>query len=187
MSRSSIHQSLATHCSHVAMARSRQATLNDPAQAMELLRSLVQPVINDEIRKIIQKYSDLYFTPALANAKRNLGPENVSDRLLSEVCKNVLENAKDIFDESSVAKKNKLMKRKGIGLGGGPKKKKKKPVGEKQKKYSSTCDVPSPLLLFLLLQEILAKRSIDPIPTSSSCPKPANQCVERDPTGSQTG
>ena len=132
ISRSSIHQSLATPCSHVAMARSRQATLNDPAQAMELLRSLVQPVINDEIRKIIQKYSDLYFTPALANAKRNLGPENVGERLLSEVCKNVLENAKDIFDESSsVSKKNKLMKRKGCGgMGGGPKKKKKKPPGK---------------------------------------------------------
>ena len=132
ISRSSIHVSLATPCSHVAMARSRGATLNDPVQAMEVLRSLVQPVINDEIRKILQKYSDLYFMPALANAKRNLGPEAVGDRLLNEVCKSVLENAKDIFDESSVVKKKNLLKRKSMGLGGGPKKKKKKPAGKKK-------------------------------------------------------
>jgi deoxynucleotidyltransferase terminal-interacting protein 1 len=95
--RSSIHLSLATPGSHVAMARGTTSTLNDPVQAMELLRTVLQPSINEEIRKVLQKYVDGYFGPAAKNARANL--VEVGDRLVEDACISALENAKVLFSE----------------------------------------------------------------------------------------
>ena len=97
LSRSQIHQSLATPASHVAMARCRTSCLNDPEQAMDILRSLVQPAINEEIRRVMQGFIDKFFTPAVANAVDNVGAERVGSRLIEDTCVAVLENAKAMY------------------------------------------------------------------------------------------
>ena len=97
ISRSSIHQSLATPSSHLAMARSRSSTLNDPKRALDLIRSLIQSEINSKIHQLMQDYVSRFFEPAYKNMQRNLGAENVSTRLLEEVCVNALEHSKKIF------------------------------------------------------------------------------------------
>ncbi len=95
---SSCIQSLATETSHVAMARSRSASLSDPKQAMELLRTLVQPLIDTDIQAVMKKYVDAYFRPAAINARKNLGEENVSARLVEDVCLTAIDRARDAFD-----------------------------------------------------------------------------------------
>ncbi len=99
--RSAIHRSLATSASRVALARSRHANaaLNDPAHAIDILRSVLQKSINEEIRKVLQRFRDGYFAPAVANASRNLGAGKVSDRLVDDVCANALEHAKKALYE----------------------------------------------------------------------------------------
>lgn len=94
---SSIHQSLATPSSHLAMARSRSSTLNDPKRALDLIRSLIQSEINSKIHQVMLDYVTRFFEPALKNMQRNLGAENVSSRLLEEVCVNALDHSKLIF------------------------------------------------------------------------------------------
>lgn len=95
--RSAVHQSLATPSSQLAMARSKTATLSDPVQAIEMLRSLLQNSINEEIRKVLAKFRQSYFVPAAANATNNLGQDNVSIHLVDQVCINALEQAKVIY------------------------------------------------------------------------------------------
>lgn len=112
LSQSSIHQSLSTPTSQVAFARAQSSTLNDPSQAMDLLRSVLQPAINEEIRKVLQTYSDLYFTPGMKNAVANLGKDKVSDRLVDDVCISALEHAKSIYVKADKVKKSKKSKRK---------------------------------------------------------------------------
>ncbi len=97
LSRSAIHQSLMTPTSRVAMARCRSATLNDPVQAMELLRSLIQPAINAEVRRVMQRFADDYFLPAAANALSNLDTFCLSERLVDDVCISALDHAKEAF------------------------------------------------------------------------------------------
>lgn len=111
--RSSIHQSLATPSSHVAMARCRASTLTDPKQALELVRSLIQAELNEKIHNTMQEYVDFYFQPAIENVRCNLGDENVSERLLEEVCASALDHAKDMFNSGGkMDKSKKLLKRK---------------------------------------------------------------------------
>lgn len=123
ISRSPIHQSLATPASHVAMARCRTSSLNDPEQAMDVLRSLVQPAIDEEIRRVMQGFVEKYFTPAANNARANLGDDKVSKRLVEEACVSALEHAKSVFvcQDDGVAesddKKMKCVKRK-VSVGG---------------------------------------------------------------------
>jgi deoxynucleotidyltransferase terminal-interacting protein 1 len=91
-------QSLSTDASHVAMARCRSASLNDPKQAMELLRTLVQPLIDADIQAVMKKYVDAYFRPAANNARKNLGEANVSARLIEDVCLTAIDRARDALD-----------------------------------------------------------------------------------------
>lgn len=95
--RSPIHQSLSSspESSGVAMARCRSAILSDPKQAMELLRTLVQPLIDADVAAVMRKYVDAYFRPAVTNARKNLGEENVGERLLEDVCLTAIDRAKE--------------------------------------------------------------------------------------------
>ena len=96
--RSSIHQSLLTPSSQIAMARSKQSTLNDPKQALDLVRSLIQTELNEKIQIILQDYVDTLFQPAINNVRKNLGNVNVSSSLLlEEVCCSALDHAKVVF------------------------------------------------------------------------------------------
>ena len=49
IARSSIHQSLVTPSSQIAIARCKSSTLNDPKQALDLIRSLVQNELNKNL------------------------------------------------------------------------------------------------------------------------------------------
>ena len=98
IARSSIHQSLATPSSQIAMARSKSSTLNDPKQALELIRSLIQTEINEKIQFIMQEYVDTMFQPAIQNIRKNLDENLISSPLLlEEVCCSALDHAKIMF------------------------------------------------------------------------------------------
>ena len=114
LQRSAIHQSLATPTSRVAMARCRTSTLDDPQQAMEVLRSLLQPAINAEVRRAMQRFVDDFFRPAAANAAADARRNSVaassdgvaaagaaSDKLVEEICSRALDQAKSMFRSRS--------------------------------------------------------------------------------------
>ena len=46
-------------------------------QALELLRTLVQPLIDADVAAVMRKYAEAYFWPALNNARKNLGRETI--------------------------------------------------------------------------------------------------------------
>ena len=48
-------------------------------QAMELLRTLVQPLIDADVAAVMRKYADAYFRPALTNARKNLGRDSIRE------------------------------------------------------------------------------------------------------------
>jgi len=94
---STIHQSLATPSSQAAIGRCQSSMITDPSQTMELLRTILQPDINMKIQSLLNEYLESHFKPAFWNMKTNLGEENVHVKLLDEVCANILENAKEVF------------------------------------------------------------------------------------------
>ena len=97
-------QSLATPSSQIAMARSKSSTLNDPKQALDLIRSLIQTELNEKIQFIMQEYVDTLFQPAIQNIRKNLQmDENLihSSLLLEEVCCSALDHAKLVFKSNS--------------------------------------------------------------------------------------
>ena len=97
-------QSLATPSSQIAMARSKSSTLNDPKQALDLIRSLIQTELNEKIQFIMQEYVDTLFQPAIQNIRKNLQmDENLihSSLLLEEVCCSALDHAKLVFKSQS--------------------------------------------------------------------------------------
>ena len=53
--------------------------------------------INEEIRKVLDKFTDKFFGPGYQNAVNNLGEENVNDRLVENICISALEHAKDMY------------------------------------------------------------------------------------------
>lgn len=99
IARSSIHQSLVTPSSQIAIARCKSSTLNDPKQALDLIRSLVQTELNEKVQVLMQEYVDSVFQPAIQNIRKNLGETDqvVGALLLEEVCCNALDHAKDMF------------------------------------------------------------------------------------------
>ncbi|TRY74770.1 hypothetical protein TCAL_09196 [Tigriopus californicus] len=93
--RSSIHQSLVTPASHVAMARARASALQDPREAMDLVRTLVQTNMTREIKAVMSKYAEAFFRPAFKNALANLGEDRVPPNLVEEVCAQALRSASE--------------------------------------------------------------------------------------------
>ena len=97
-------QSLATPSSQIAMARSKSSTLNDPKQALDLIRSLIQTELNEKIQFIMQEYVDTLFQPAIQNIRKNLQMDDNlihSSLLLEEVCCSALDHAKLVFKSQS--------------------------------------------------------------------------------------
>ena len=88
----------------VAMARSKSSTLNDPKQALDLIRSLIQTELNEKIQFIMQEYVDTLFQPAIQNIRKNLQMDDNlihSSLLLEEVCCSALDHAKLVFKSQS--------------------------------------------------------------------------------------
>ena len=86
------------------MARSKSSTLNDPKQALDLIRSLIQTELNEKIQFIMQEYVDTLFQPAIQNIRKNLQMDDNlihSSLLLEEVCCSALDHAKLVFKSQS--------------------------------------------------------------------------------------
>jgi len=103
---STIHQTLATPSSQPALSRCQSSIMTDPSTTMETLRTILQPDINIKIQLLLNEYLESHFKPAYRNMKANIGEENVNIRILDEVCANILENAKEVFQTKvEIAKK----------------------------------------------------------------------------------
>jgi len=130
---SKIHQSLATTSSQAAMGRCQSSLMTDPTQTMELLRTILQPDINMKIQVLLNQYLESHFKPAFSNMKENLGEENVPIRILDEVCANILENAKEVFQTKvEMAKKQTRVKSPGQVLKRSPSSTSNSPVVPKK-------------------------------------------------------
>lgn len=108
---STIHQSLATPSSEIAMNRCQASTVTDPTQTLELLRIILQQEINIKIQTILNTYIESHIKPAVANMKINLGEENVPLRVVDDLCINILENAKEIYQSKSAESPKKMNNR----------------------------------------------------------------------------
>ncbi|XP_023264043.1 deoxynucleotidyltransferase terminal-interacting protein 1 [Seriola lalandi dorsalis] len=73
----------------------------DPQVSMDLLRAVLQPSFNDDIMAVFKKYQK-FFEKAAENVKENVGEDIQTDQLIKEACRNVLENAKQLFPEGEV-------------------------------------------------------------------------------------
>ncbi|NWH71679.1 TDIF1 protein, partial [Piaya cayana] len=79
--------------------RSQMTTsFTDPAVSMDLLRAVLQPSINEEIRTIFNKYLK-FFQKAAINVRDNVGDEVDPEQLIQETCRSCLEQAKLLFSD----------------------------------------------------------------------------------------
>ncbi|XP_071615692.1 deoxynucleotidyltransferase terminal-interacting protein 1 isoform X2 [Heliangelus exortis] len=81
-----------------APRRSRSARFTDPAVSMDLLRAVLQPSINEEIRGVFSKYME-FFQKAAINVRNNVGEEVDPEQLIQETCRSCLEQAKLLFSD----------------------------------------------------------------------------------------
>ncbi|NWI90889.1 TDIF1 protein, partial [Pitta sordida] len=73
-------------------------SFTDPSVSMDLLRAVLQPSINEEIRGIFNKYMK-YFQTAAINVRDNVGEEVDPEQLIQETCRSCLEQAKLLFSD----------------------------------------------------------------------------------------
>ena len=93
------------------MNRCQASTVTDPTQTLELLRVILQQEINIKIQTILNTYIESHIKPAVANMKINLGEENVPLRVVDDLCINILENAKEIYQSKSAESPKKMNNR----------------------------------------------------------------------------
>ena len=76
------------------MARSKSSTLNDPKQALDLIRSLIQTELNEKIQFIMQEYVDTLFQPAIQNIRKNLNENLITGYAIQNwiFCTRILAN-----------------------------------------------------------------------------------------------
>uniref|UniRef100_A0A8C6J9N6 Deoxynucleotidyltransferase terminal-interacting protein 1 n=1 Tax=Melopsittacus undulatus TaxID=13146 RepID=A0A8C6J9N6_MELUD len=79
--------------------RSQMTTsFTDPAVSMDLLRAVLQPSINEDIRGVFNKYMK-FFQKAATNVRDNVGEEVDPEQLIQETCRSCLEQAKLLFSD----------------------------------------------------------------------------------------
>ncbi|RXN15559.1 deoxynucleotidyltransferase terminal-interacting 1 [Labeo rohita] len=71
----------------------------DPVISMDLLRNVLQPSFNEDIRAVFRKYMK-FFEKAASNVKENVGGDVQPDQLIRDACRNCLEHAKQLFPET---------------------------------------------------------------------------------------
>ncbi|XP_002662598.5 ubiquitin-conjugating enzyme E2 C isoform X2 [Danio rerio] len=80
--------------------RSQMAvSYTDPIISMDLLRTVLQPSFNEDIRAVFRKYMK-FFEKAASNVKENVGGDTQPDQLIRDACRNCLEHAKQLFPEA---------------------------------------------------------------------------------------
>lgn len=73
-------------------------SFTDPAVSMDLLRAVLQPSINEDIRGVFNKYMK-FFQKAAINVRDNIGEEVDPEQLIQETCRSCLEQAKLLFSD----------------------------------------------------------------------------------------
>uniref|UniRef100_A0A9J8A8E4 Deoxynucleotidyltransferase terminal-interacting protein 1 n=2 Tax=Cyprinus carpio TaxID=7962 RepID=A0A9J8A8E4_CYPCA len=74
--------------------RSQMAvSYTDPVISMDLLRTVLQPSFNEDIRAVFRKYMK-FFEKAASNVKENVGGDVQPDQLIRDACRNCLEHVK---------------------------------------------------------------------------------------------
>ncbi|XP_069694976.1 uncharacterized protein [Periplaneta americana] len=80
--------------------RLRGRCMTSTAKSLDILRQNIQSAINKEIDSIIKKYLE-FFQPAVDNIRNNLGAGSVSEEHVRDVCRQILEDAKQMYCSSS--------------------------------------------------------------------------------------
>uniref|UniRef100_A0A671K663 Deoxynucleotidyltransferase terminal-interacting protein 1 n=1 Tax=Sinocyclocheilus anshuiensis TaxID=1608454 RepID=A0A671K663_9TELE len=69
----------------------------DPVISMDLLRTVLQPSFNEDIRAVFRKYMK-FFEKAASNVKENVGGDVQPDQLIRDACRSCLEHVNhDLF------------------------------------------------------------------------------------------
>ncbi|XP_016413508.1 deoxynucleotidyltransferase terminal-interacting protein 1-like [Sinocyclocheilus rhinocerous] len=63
----------------------------DPVISMDLLRTVLQPSFNEDIRAVFRKYMK-FFEKAASNVKENVGGDVQPDQLIRDACRSCLEH-----------------------------------------------------------------------------------------------
>ncbi|XP_017775275.1 PREDICTED: deoxynucleotidyltransferase terminal-interacting protein 1 [Nicrophorus vespilloides] len=71
--------------------------ITGPAKSLDILRKNLQSSINKDIDNVLKKYLDKFFQPAVNNIRTNLGKESVTDDHIRVVCRQMLEEAKAMY------------------------------------------------------------------------------------------
>uniref|UniRef100_A0A672NEA4 Deoxynucleotidyltransferase terminal-interacting protein 1 n=1 Tax=Sinocyclocheilus grahami TaxID=75366 RepID=A0A672NEA4_SINGR len=94
----------------------------DPVISMDLLRTVLQPSFNEDIRAVFRKYMK-FFEKAASNVKENVGGDVQPDQLIRDACRSCLEHVNhDLYDSSGqrnspIPKKSEYNFR-ALGMGG---------------------------------------------------------------------
>ncbi|KAJ8941818.1 hypothetical protein NQ318_006795 [Aromia moschata] len=76
----------------------RAYSITSPTKSLDLLRKNLQNAINKDIDNVLKKYVEKFFQPAVNNIKNNLGKDSVGEDHIKEVCKQMLEDAKLMYN-----------------------------------------------------------------------------------------
>ncbi|XP_016130961.1 deoxynucleotidyltransferase terminal-interacting protein 1-like [Sinocyclocheilus grahami] len=68
----------------------------DPVISMDLLRTVLQPSFNEDIRAVFRKYMK-FFEKAASNVKENVGGDVQPDQLIRDACRSCLEHSEYNF------------------------------------------------------------------------------------------
>ncbi|XP_073984098.1 deoxynucleotidyltransferase terminal-interacting protein 1 [Rhodnius prolixus] len=79
------------------LSKMRCRSITSAAKSLDILRQNLQATINKEIDLVIRKYLEKFFQPAVKNIRENLGPGSVSEELVRDVCRAMLEEAKQMY------------------------------------------------------------------------------------------
>ncbi|XP_030068427.1 deoxynucleotidyltransferase terminal-interacting protein 1 [Microcaecilia unicolor] len=83
--------------------RSQMAvSFTDPVISMDLLRTVLQPSINEDIQSVFNKYMK-FFKKAAGNVRDNVGEEVDPEQLIQDACRSCLEQAKILFSGNEKA------------------------------------------------------------------------------------
>ncbi|KAF6206828.1 hypothetical protein GE061_018064 [Apolygus lucorum] len=83
--------------SNANIQKMRLKLFTNASKSLDLVRQNLQTAINDEINAVIHKYLETFFQPAVKNIRGNLGANSVTEDVIREVCRNMLEEAKQMY------------------------------------------------------------------------------------------
>ncbi|KAJ9590160.1 hypothetical protein L9F63_016716 [Diploptera punctata] len=85
----------------IPVNRLRGRCITSTAKSLDILRQNIQSAINKEIDTIIKKYLEKFFEPAVDNIRNNLGAGSVTEEHIRDVCRQILEDAKQMYCSNS--------------------------------------------------------------------------------------